>query len=103
MTAADWLSTRTPRPPAALAARIASLLTSSDEDGDLPEALTTAAEQTLRALLHLNATDRAGALDLLAADALVTYAFEAAADGPETLEARATAAMHRLSSIATAL
>jgi hypothetical protein len=81
-------------------ARLASLVAESPGDVDTPETLTNAAEQTLRSLLRLNATDRAGALDLLAADALVTYAFEAAADDPETLERRATTAMQRLSSIA---
>jgi hypothetical protein len=43
---------------------------------------------------------RAAALDLLAADALATYAFEAAADDPDAIPARARAAMARLSSFA---
>ncbi len=103
MTAADWLAERRPIPPVALAERIAHLVTNPRDDCDLPETLTNAAEETLRALLRLNATDRAGALDLLAADALVTYAFEAAADSPDALERRATEAMRRLSSVATAL
>ena len=78
-------------------------MSASADGDDLTEALTSAAERTLRSLLRVKATDRAGALDLLAADALVTYAFEAAADAPEELERRATEAMRRLSTIPTAL
>ena len=100
MTAADWLAARTPRPPDALAARLSTLVAGPANNDDVPEALIAAAEHTLRSLLRLNATDRSGALDLLAADALVTYAFEQATDDPETLEYKATAAMRRLSAIA---
>jgi len=45
---------------------------------------------------------RESALDLLTVDALVTYAFEAAAGAPESLEATATAAMIRLAATARA-
>lgn len=100
MTGADWLATRQPRPPDALAARIAALLDGGPSWGDLVEMHLSAADRTLRALLTRKATDRSAALDLLAADALVTYAFEAASDDPATLEARATTAMRQLSSAA---
>ena len=80
-----------------------TLLRTSGESVDVAQTLIAAAEQTLHALIRQNATDRAGALDLLAADALVTYAFEAAADKPETLEGLATTAMRRLSSVTPAL
>jgi hypothetical protein len=43
---------------------------------------------------------RESALDLLAADALATYALEAAAETPATLEDRALDAMNRLTAIA---
>ena len=99
MTAADWLASRTPPPPEALAVRMSTIVAAAANNDDIPEALIAAAEHTLRSLLRLNATDRSGALDLLAADALVTYAFEGATDDPETLERRATAAMRRLSAI----
>jgi hypothetical protein len=42
---------------------------------------------------------RAQALDLLAADALLTYAFEAAADEPQSLVARADDAMLRIAEV----
>ncbi len=66
-----------------------------------PDGLIDGAERTLRALLQSNATQRDGALDLLAADALVTYAFELAADEPEQLDGIATEAMRRLSAHAS--
>jgi hypothetical protein len=40
------------------------------------------------------------ALALLAVDAVVTYAFEAAADDPERLEARTEAALARIADLA---
>ena len=77
-TVGAWLAGREPAPPPALA-----------------EAR----------LLREAATTRESALDLLAADALVTYAFEAAADEPDTLPARverATARIARLPAAAAA-
>lgn len=102
MTARGWLQARQPRPPAALAARIEALVVDRPQE-DIPESLVSAAAATLHTLLRLKATDRTGALGLLAADALATYAFEAAADEPETLEWRATDALRRLSTIPTDL
>jgi hypothetical protein len=43
---------------------------------------------------------RESALDLLAADACVTYAFEAAADEPAKLGARAEAAKVKIANVA---
>ena len=51
------------------------------------------AELLLADLLALGCAQRDRALDLLAVDALVTYAFEAAAESPDTLATRATNAM----------
>ncbi len=51
-------------------------------------------------VLRDGASDRALALDLLTADALVTYAFEAAGDDPAALPALARNAMRRLSRLA---
>ena len=45
---------------------------------------------------------RGTANELLAADAFVTWAFEAAADAPETISDRANAAMRRVSDRAVA-
>jgi hypothetical protein len=51
-------------------------------------------------VLHDGCLTRSGALDLLAVDALVTYAFEAAADDPHSLEARTSAALARIAALA---
>jgi hypothetical protein len=66
---------------------------------EVPAACLAAGEARLASLLAERATDRASALDLLAVDALVTYAFEAAADAPATLERLATDAMTRIAVI----
>jgi len=50
-------------------------------------------------MLSSRATDRGSALDLLAVDALVTYAFEAAAETPAELEQLANDAMTRIAEI----
>lgn len=97
MRTREWLAARQPRPPAALASRIRDLLPDAPADAALPETLVAAADAALRELLRRPARDRAVALDLLAADALATYAFEAAADEPETIERRATEAIRGLS------
>jgi hypothetical protein len=53
----------------------------------------------LRQLLSNDCTTRSTALDLLAVDALITYAFELATGEPSRLLERATKAMHRIASI----
>lgn len=63
--------------------------------GEAPERLLAAAERLLATMIDPPASSRAAALDLLAADALVTYAFEAAGDDPSRLEERAVTAMNR--------
>ena len=67
-----------------------------------PDALIRTAEHLLESLLRHNASRRERALDLLAADALVTYAFEAAAEDASTLERLTSEAMRRLSAVAAA-
>jgi hypothetical protein len=100
-TVGGWIASVEPRPPAALAARLEGLLQpfANDPADSVPEACLTAGERLLEELLGAGATSRGNALDLLAADALVTYAFQAAADAPERLEARAARAMARIASI----
>jgi hypothetical protein len=56
-----------------------------------------AANELLSELLARPSAGRESALDLLTVDALVTYAFEAAAAEPDTLAARASDAMGRFS------
>ncbi len=102
MTVGDWLREKEPAPPARLSARIEAAI-----GGRLSEPAATAAEVCLEACERLLADvaartsqGRESALDLLAADALATYALEAATDSPATLEARALDAMKHLTAIA---
>ena len=84
---------------AALRARVASALRDAGgqaaADAPTPELCLVAGERMLDAALAGDERSRATALDLLAADALVTRAFELAAGHPE-LERLAEAAMRRI-------
>ena len=70
--------------------------------GDAPLALSllASAESAMAALLSDGCLTRQAALDLLAVDALTTYAFEAAADDPDRLEARAEQALAAIAGLA---
>lgn len=101
MILAAWLDARRPEPPAALRARIDAAL-GDDLHGDVDdvaERLLRAGERLVQSLLGENATSRGSAIDLLAADALVTYAFEAASERPGDLSKRAAAAMVRIAAL----
>ena len=76
---------------------MAELLSPVPASGNIPLELLTAAEAALRSVLNAGSDSRASALDVLAIDALVTYAFEAAAAEPERIPALASHAMSRLS------
>ncbi|MDE3128531.1 MAG: hypothetical protein KGL38_11030 [Gemmatimonadota bacterium] len=100
MTVGAWLDARTPAPPPALARRIRELL-AADLDRDAADAhrvCGAAAEALLAALLAERETGRETALDLLAADALVTYAFEHAAARAD-LDGEAAGAMQRIAAL----
>lgn len=102
MTVADWIRARSPAPPPAFAARvIAALGDRADDDASrAAESCLDVAIALLGQLLDRDPLDRSQAAALLAADALVTYAFEAAADTPEQLDDRAADAMARLAALA---
>ena len=105
MTLSAWLDARRPAPPVRLRARIDAALGSALENdandaNDAAAACLHAGEQLTRELLRENATSRESALDLLAADALVTYAFEAASEHPDELAAQCRAAMVRIAALA---
>jgi len=104
MTVGEWLDARLGGVPEPLAGRLRDLLSADlPRDADeLPEASVAAAERTAARLLREGCTTREGALDLLAADALVTSALEAAADAPERLPERARVALRQLASVADA-
>jgi len=102
MTVADWIRARSPAPPAALTARVVASLgdRAGDDASRAADSCLDAAIDLLEQLLANDPLDRTDASALLAADALVTYAFEAAADEPDRLEDRAADAMARLAALA---
>jgi hypothetical protein len=102
MTLDAWLQSRVPPPPPALVERIRQALAAAQPPADAPTAdvLLDAGERLLATLLGADHLTRNGALDLLTADALVTYAFEAAAAEPERIGNRARGAMTRLAALA---
>lgn len=101
-TPRSWLASRQPVPPEALIQRLTAVLgaRADEEVADLPEAMLSAGEALLSKLLCEGRTDRQTALDLLAADAFVTYAFEAASDDPSRITERAQRAMAQISHLA---
>jgi len=100
-TVSAWLDQLTPPPPPALHRRLRELLATDAHRpyADVPAVCLAAGEARLATLLAERATKRASALDLLAVDALVTYAFEAAADAPDTMEQVAADSMIRIAEI----
>jgi hypothetical protein len=83
----DWLARRTSQAPSALRGRVEQYALAASGPS-LPQSLLVASQAALdRALSHPG--DRSGALDLLAADALITLALlaqaETAADRLEEL------------------
>ena len=101
MTVGDWLAARTPAAPDALRSRITALLhdSLSRDAAQAGAVCLAAAERLVATLLASDSSTRESALDLLTADALVTYAFEAAAETPGTLAAHAADAMSRIASL----
>jgi hypothetical protein len=101
VTVGGWLGARTVVAPPALAARVREALGEhwSDDASATHAVCEAAAERVLASLLAARETGRETALDLLAADALVTYAFEHAAELPDGLEARASAVMLRIATL----
>lgn len=96
---AEWLSSRKPAPPEELSERIASLVGHARVT-DFPAVADLFVSQASELLENLGA-DRSAATDLLVADALITYAMEAAAENHDDIEpvaARATAAIARVAS-----
>jgi hypothetical protein len=95
VTVGEWLLARTPVPPPPLAKRVHAALGDrlNERSTHAYDALLGTAESLLGELLALGCAQRDRALDLLAVDALVTYAFEAASESPDTLAERAIGAM----------
>lgn len=100
-TVSQWLHALSPPPPPVLLARLVDLLEpyGGESVSRVPDICVDVGEELLTSLLASGSTSRACALDLLAVDALVTYAFQAAADAPEQFEARAASAMSRIAAL----
>ena len=82
---ADWVERHTSEAPAALRTRVQQHVAAADVGWAVPDALARAAQQALGAVLT-HPGDRSVALDLLAADALITLALLAQAQrAPEGL------------------
>lgn len=81
MTRADvvaWLVRRRPTPPDALQSHLVAAV--RDREAALPDHLAQEGATLLSRVMESPGTGRERALDLLAADAFVTYAFEAQAE-----------------------
>jgi hypothetical protein len=81
--------------PALLLERVREAL-GPDAAAPTPGACLDAGERMLARVLCADGGSRATAVDLLTADALVTWAFELAADAPAQLDALAGSAMRRI-------
>lgn len=100
-TVGEWLAGLQPPPPAALADRLTEILREHAHHpaSAVPEVCLQKGEQMLAELMESGSTDRATALTLLAVDALVTYAFDAASGDPAHIEERAANAMKRIAAL----
>jgi hypothetical protein len=100
-TVADWLLQREPVPPDALLRRLLETLgvDAQREAAEAAEVCLAAGERLVGSVLEDDDASRDTALDLLAADAFVTYAFEASSAAPDELSRLATRAMTRMASL----
>lgn len=94
---AGWLASRTPVPRAELSTRIAEIARGRayGSEHELAEFFIGEAKILLG---HLR-DDRGGAFDLLVADALITYAMEAAASDHDSFDSTAKRAMEVISTV----
>jgi hypothetical protein len=102
VNAAEWIATAQPQAPERLVARVREVLATPSRTPSpaVADALIDAADLLLRDVLaETDGPARDKALDLLAADACVTWAFEAAAEDPASLGGRAAATMERLARV----
>ncbi|MEO8577553.1 MAG: hypothetical protein ABI556_12665 [Gemmatimonadales bacterium] len=95
----EWIRTRVPPPPEALSQRFSEILGDAvaDSIASLPGSLIDSAANLLT---HVG-NDRSAATDLLVADALITYAMEAAAEYSLDVEAIAERAAYTLATVAS--
>jgi len=103
--AGAWVAAHAEQPPLALRARLDAILNTTGagaQSAPVASELLSAGQTLLRTILGSGSTQRDAALDLLTADALVTYAFEAAAGSPESLDDQAATAMRAIAGVVDA-
>jgi hypothetical protein len=102
VTVRDWLRDCPPAPPELLRTRLDDVLGArgAEPDSRAAAVCVDAAVALLDELLARPSVGRESALDLLATDALVTYAFEAASRDAGAVLGLATDAMRRLGALA---
>lgn len=102
MTVGDWLTSTALTPPPALAARIGSAIGPrvAAPAAEAPRVFMDSALALVDQLASRGCAHRDDAIDLLAADALMTYAFEAASEAPDSIAALAEEAIGRLAQVA---
>jgi hypothetical protein len=100
----EWIASRKPPPPQRLAARLDAAVPDITANGhdQIPGSLVDAASTILRDTLDHSSAGRNGtaALDVLAADALISYAVEAAAEDCERFAVLTDEMIARLSAVA---
>jgi len=101
VTHAEWARQRAPLAPPALIRRLGAIFGSHPgwNSHGRAEAFQRATEVLARRVLAADGSNRSDALDLLTADACVTFAFEAAADDPATLGERARVLQQRIAAL----
>ncbi|HYV99584.1 MAG TPA: hypothetical protein VE967_19150 [Gemmatimonadaceae bacterium] len=102
MRARDWLGAREAGVPDALVRRVERALPDTLTNTPPSAELASAAVTVARVVVAESSMTRAQALDLLAADALITYALEAACEEPSSLGQRADDAMRAMAALGAA-
>lgn len=105
-TVADWLSQHDPMQPTALRERLQELLAADAgrPAAQVPEVFIRVGKRLLEQIVNTDEPgDRRNAADLLAVDALVTYAFQAAAELPAELDEKAGDTMIQLAELSLGL
>ena len=102
MTVGDWLAQRTPVAPEALRQRVAFQLSDSlgASASSASEACASAGVRVVESLISTECSQRQNAIDLLAADALVTYAIESAAEHSPDFAAEMDRLVARVAAVA---
>jgi hypothetical protein len=87
MSPGEWLHERTPGAPHLLRERMAGAVADCSGSGEekIAVLLRNSAAQLVDGILTRKDASRGSAIDLLAADALITYSCEAACDDPDNL------------------